>query len=72
MLANYARYYADDPLWEGQGCGGNSTCCEFNTPPWFVTSLPRPTYDDLELRNCFSSFAFAEDMIITLIEIYVK
>ena len=27
--------YPDDPLWDGQGCGQNSTCCLFNRPPWF-------------------------------------
>ena len=32
-------YYLDDPLWDGEGCGSTSTCCEFNTPPWFCKSL---------------------------------
>ena len=27
--------YVDDPLWDGEGCGPTSTCCEFNNPPWF-------------------------------------
>ena len=69
---NPAKYYTDDPLWDGQGCGGNSTCCEFNTPPWFCTSLPQPTSDNLELRNCYASTSTYEDKIITLIEMYVK
>ncbi len=29
-------FYPDDPLWDGQGCGGTSTCCEFNKPLWFT------------------------------------
>ena len=29
--------YADDPLWDGEGCGANNACCEFNNPPWFCT-----------------------------------
>ena len=45
---------ADDPLWDGQGCGGNSTCCSFNNPPWFCKPLPQPTTDDIELRLCSS------------------
>ena len=50
----YPRYvlYADDPLWDGQGCGPTSTCCSFNHPPWFCKQLPQPTTDDLELRVC--------------------
>ena len=45
-------FYPDDPLWDGQGCGGTSTCCEFNNPPWFCKQLPQPTTDDIELRLC--------------------
>ena len=69
---SYTRFFTDDPLWDGQGCGGNSTCCDFNTPPWFCASLPQPTSDNLELRNCYGDSSSAEDKIITLIEIYVK
>ncbi len=45
-------FYSDDPLWDGQGCGGTNTCCEFNNPPWFCKQLPQPTTDDIELRLC--------------------
>ena len=41
-----------DPLWDGRGCGPTSTCCSFNTPPWFVKDLPSPTTDDVEMRVC--------------------
>ena len=50
---NHTTYYTDDPLWDGEGCNSTSTCCEFNTPPWFCTSLLQPTNGDLEIRNCF-------------------
>ena len=64
-------FYADDPLWDGQGCGGNSTCCEFNNPPWFCKQLPQPTTDDIELRICGDSTTWDEDTPIEQIEIYV-
>ena len=32
-------FYPDDLLWDGQGCGSTSTCCEFNNPPWFCTTF---------------------------------
>ena len=28
-----------DPLWDGQGCGPTSSCCTFNSPPWFNVTL---------------------------------
>ena len=45
-------FYPDDPLWNGQGCGGTSTCCSFNNPPLFCKQLPQSTTDDIELRLC--------------------
>ena len=31
-----STFHANDPLWDGQGCGPTSTCkCTFNNPPWF-------------------------------------
>ena len=35
------RLYLNDPLWDGQGCGPLNTCCSFNNPPWFMTTLKR-------------------------------
>ena len=66
------RLYPDDPLWDGQGCGNTSTCCEFNTPPWFCRQLPQPTTDDIELRSCGNDYVSDEDAPIEQIEIYVQ
>ena len=41
-----------DPLWDGQGCGPTSSCCTFNSPPWFNVQLSTPTTDDIEVRIC--------------------
>ena len=65
-------FYRDDPVWDGQGCGSNSTCCEFNNPPWFCKQLPLPTTDDIELRLCFDHNFSNENTPIELVEIYVR
>ena len=65
-------FYADDPLWDGQGCGPTSTCCTFNNPPWFCKQLPQSTNADLEVRLCSQGPANVENTPIELIEIYVK
>ena len=64
------KFYEDDPLWNGQGCGAISTCCSFNNPPWFCKQLPQPTSDDIEMRLCGNGSA--EDTPIEVVEIYVK
>ena len=65
-------FYSDDPLWNGQGCGGTSTCCSFNNPPWFCKQLPQPTTDDIELRLCGDFNNMDEDTPIEIVEIYIK
>ena len=50
-------FYADNPLWDSQGCGGTSTCCEFNSPPWFCKQLPQPT-------TCIVKIELSCDVII--------
>ena len=64
-----------DPLWDGQGCGPTSSCCTFNSPPWFNVQLPSSTTDDIEVRICFISGATGangNDSPIQLVELYVK
>ena len=64
--------HSDDPLWDGQGCGPTDACCEFNTPPWFCTTLPQPTSDDIELRICADQHReHEEDIYVYFIDIYV-
>ena len=46
------QWYTEGPLWDEEGCGGSSTCCEFNNPPWFCKELPQSTTDDIELGLC--------------------
>ena len=68
-------YPDGDPLWDGQGCGPTSSCCTFNSPPWFNVTLSSPTTDDIEVRICnnfYRSDIQYGDTPIQLIELYVK
>ena len=66
-------FYEDaDPLWDGEGCGSTSTCCEFNNPPWFCKQLPQPTTEDIEVRICQHSGTQYEDTPIEYIELYIR
>ena len=46
------KTYLDDPLWDGAGCGRNSSCCEFNSPPYFSRHKLVATTDDIDVRLC--------------------
>ena len=66
------KFYSNDPLWDGQGCGSTSTCCEFNNPPWFCKELPHPTTDDIEMRLCENDDPSEDDSPFEVIELYVS
>ena len=66
------RFYSDDPLWDGAGCGPHNTCCSFNRPPWFFKQLPFTTTDDVEMRVCRDQKGSDEDIAIEKIDIYVQ
>ncbi len=66
------QFFTNDPLWDGDGCGGSSTCCQFNNPPWFCKQLPQPTTDDIELRLCGNQNYQNEDTAIEIIELFVQ
>ena len=65
------RLFADDPMWDGEGCGAYNNCCQFNAPPWFCTTLPQPTADDIEIRLCGNEHLSDEDYYTQLVDIYV-
>ena len=71
VMSNTEEFFQDDPLWDGAGCGNTSTCCQFNSPPWFCRDLPgQPTSDDLEVRICHARGV--EDTPVQLVELYVQ
>ena len=52
LFPNPDQAYTTNPIWDGSGCAPTSTCCNFNSPPWFCKKLPQTTTDDIELRVC--------------------
>ena len=65
-------FYPDDPLWDGQGCGSVSSCCSFNSPPWFSKRLTSPTTEDIEMRLCADQDRNDEDITFEQLELYVQ
>ena len=72
ILFQWLIFYEDDPLWDGAGCGQYSTCCDFNSPPWFRKEISPPISDDIELRLCTSWDRAHADINFETLEIYVQ
>ena len=67
------RFYPGDPLWDGKGCGAQSSCCSFNSPPWFTANLgDSPAGDAIEMRVCRDSGGANENIPFELVELYIK
>ena len=63
-------FFLDDPLWDGDSCAVNSTCCPFNNPPYFTKQLSNATTGDLEVRLC--RYGSVDDTPIEFMELYIK
>ena len=66
----YNKYYLDDPLWDGEGCGQSSTCC--NRGSVFCKSIGSSTAAPIELRVCGNEDLTNEDTPLEIIELYVQ
>ena len=66
------RFYPDDPLWDGAGCGPANTCCSLNNPPWFLKQLPSTTTGNLEMRICRDQISTTEDILVETIELFIQ
>ena len=62
--------YTSDPLWDGEQCGSEGSCC--STAPWFTVDLVNPTSDDIEVCICSNRIEIEEDTAIQLLELYVQ
>ena len=59
------------PLWTGEGCTVPNFCCSHSGMPWFCKTLPIPTTDYIEIRNCQNGQSIHEDTALELIELYI-
>ena len=66
------QWYMADPLWDGEGCGENNSCCQFNSPPWFCKDLPESTTDDIELRVCHNTADSGENIGVEIVNIFIQ
>lgn len=65
-------FFGNDPLWDGQQCDSEGSCCTGKSPPWFTVTLPTPTSDDVEIRICGDEGTDNEDTPVALVEMYVQ
>ena len=66
-------WFTNDPLWDGDGCGGHEgPCCNHTRQPWFQTNTRTPTMADISAWVCLDEDTSDENVGIEQLEIYVK
>ena len=66
------RIALDDPLWDGDGCGPDNSCCNQTGLPWFYRNLPQKVEDDIEVRLCANQGISDEEIYLEILEIFVQ
>jgi len=67
-----AAYYTANPLWDGDGCPANNSCCTDVDQPWFFRQFVMDKKDDIEVRLCANEAFSNEAVVVEQIEIYVQ
>ena len=70
--AHSNRYYLNDPLWDGKGCGRFSSCCEGEGKPWFHKTLPQPVSSDIEIRLCGEQYKDQGGVLLETFSLYIQ
>ena len=65
-------YYVDDPVWDGQDCPSDNSCCSQPSLPWFYRQLPRAASEDIEARLCRDEDSVFEDILVKEFQLYVQ
>ena len=65
-------FFSRNPLWDGEGCIASSTCCSRINHPYFTKHLEAPTTNDIDLRVCIQDDDATENILIEIVELYIK
>ena len=57
-------------LWDAANC--TTACCTFNSPPYFIRTLPTPTSDDIEVRICTDESMGNEPISVAELQLLVQ
>ena len=57
-------------LWDAANC--TTACCTFNSPPYFIRTLPAPTSDDIEVRICTDEVMVSEPISVAELQLLVQ
>ena len=66
------RAHTDDPVWDGDGCSSENSCCSEPSMPWFYRQIPLTASEDIEARICRDEVSANEDILVRELQLYVQ
>ena len=66
------KYYTDDELWNGRGCGMDNNCCAQAGLPWFFRQFSVVITGDVEVRICRDQDNSDEEVLVEQMDIYIQ
>ena len=60
----------DDPVWDGDGCFPQNSCCSDPSLPWFYRQIPLTASEDIEARICRDEGG--EEVLVRDFQLYVQ
>ena len=64
--------YTNDPVWDGDGCSSENSCCSEPSLPWFYRQIPLTASEDIEIRICRDQESGDEDVLVRQLRLYVQ
>ena len=65
-------FFTSDPVWDGDGCSSENSCCSNPGLPWFYRQVPLTTSKDIEARICRDENLGNEDILVGKMQLYVQ
>ncbi|XP_065911424.1 uncharacterized protein [Dysidea avara] len=65
------KFYPDNPLWDGEGCSLDYSCCAQPGMPYFYRKLLVPVKEDIEVRMMADEAFSNEAVLVGTMELYV-
>ncbi|XP_065911845.1 uncharacterized protein [Dysidea avara] len=59
------------PVWDGESCSSDNSCCSQAGMPYFYRRLPVPVKEDIEVRICNNQAFSDEGVLVGTMELYV-
>ena len=64
--------FSDDPVWDGNNCSNDNSCCSDPSLPWFYRQIPMTASEDIETRICRDEVSSNEDVLVKQLQLYVQ